>query len=245
MMTHTHSNLSKYLAKPQKIGAQDVLRFRREIFEDGIVSRQEAEAVLALNEMASEKCAEWNEFFIEALTDHVVTQAEPQGYVSEDVADWLMTMVTRDGKVDSASELELLVNVLSKANRVPEKLEKMVLDTIGRAVLEGEGPLSKGRLTPGVIGEAEVELVRQVLFAFGGNGGISISKTEAEFLFMLNAYTDEKLNHPAWREFYVKAIANYLMAATAYRAVPRAQAITREEWLEDRDVDVRDSRMAC
>jgi hypothetical protein len=241
MTTHTHFNLSKYLAKPQRIGAQDVLRFRREIFDDGIVSRQEAETVLVLNEMASEKCPEWNEFFIEALTDHVVTQAEPRGYVSEEVADWLISMVTRDGKVDSASELELLVAVVSKANRVPEKLEGQVLQTVGRAVLEGEGPLAHGKLTPGVIGEPEVEMIRQVLFAFGGNDGISISKSEAEFLFMLNAHTDEKRNHPAWREFYVKAIANYLMAATTYRAVPRAQAITREDWLADHDADVRGS----
>ena len=232
-------DFSGLLQDPGRIAPDDVLNFRRNVFGDGIVSRAEAEAVFALNAAISETCDEWTEFFLESLTDHIVHQVEPRGYVTVDNAKWLIGQVTHDGHVEAATELELLTRVLSKSRSSPEILVGFVLEEIGRAVLEGEGPLACGRnLTPGVLGEPEIELIRQVLFAFGGEAGLSVSRTEAEFLFLLNESTDAERNHPAWRELYVKAVANYLLAATTYRAPSRDQAIAREEWLSDTSIDI-------
>ncbi len=227
------------LAEENKISAQDVLYFRGEVFRDGVVSIQEADALLALNTRVQDKCPEWNEFFVEALTDYTVNQAEPRGYVTVDNAQWIIDAVKADGRVEAANELELLVRILSKSQSSPEVLVGFTLDQIAHAVLEGEGPLANGRtLRMGVIGEAEVELIRAVLYAFGGEGGISISKTEAEFLFDLNDALAPEGNHPAWRELFVKAIGNYLLAAATYGAPSRIEALAREEWLNDTDTDV-------
>ena len=213
--------------------------FRREVFADGVVSRQEAEAIFAINSAITEKCEEWGVFFVEALTDHLVMQVEPRGYLTVDDASWLIDMVCQDGHVEAATEIELLVRILSKSSQTPEIFVGFVLSEIGRAVINGVGPLARGgRLTPGVIGESEVELIRHVLYAYGGEAGISISKTEAEFLFLLNDRTDEQRNHPNWRELYVKAIANYLMSAATYNAPSRTDAVAREAWLADRQTDV-------
>ena len=57
-------------------------------------------------------------------------------------------------------------------------------------------------------------------------------------LFELNQATSEEHNHPAWRELFVKAIGNYLMAASTTRIPSREEALAREEWLADTDVDV-------
>ena len=52
---------------------------RREVFSDGVVGKPEAEALVALNAMVIDQSAEWNEFFVEALSDYVVHQAKPEG----------------------------------------------------------------------------------------------------------------------------------------------------------------------
>ena len=227
------------LKEPGQISADDVRYFRSDVFRDGVVSPSEAEAIFALNAGVASKCPEWDAYFVEALTQYVVDEAEPRGYVTNDDAQWLIGCITRDGRVEPANELELLVKILDRAKSSPELLVGFALQVVTRAVLEGEGPLASGRLLQrGVIGEAEVELIRRILYAYGGDAGISISRTEAEILFDLNDRTWEADNHPAWRELFVKAIGNYLMAAATERASPRTEALAREEWLQDTGADV-------
>lgn len=227
------------LETPGSITPRDVLYFRREVFRDGIVSRAEALAVLALNSGVAGKSPEWNEYFVEALSLYVVEQAEPRGFVSLANGQWLIDCLSKDGRIEAANELELLIKVLDRASHSPELLVGFTLQIIARAVLEGVGPLADGRQwQKGVINEPEVELIRRVLCAYGGQSGISISRTEAEILFDLNDRSSAPDNHPAWRELFVKAIANYLMAAATDRAPSREEAIAREEWLENDESNV-------
>ena len=226
------------LAEPGRISAEDVRRFRRDVFIDGVVSQPEAEGVFAMNNAVASKCEEWNEFFVEAMVDYTVNQAEPRGYLSLANAEWLIERISHDSVVDSATELELLVKVMAKARACPEKIVRFALSQIVYAVLEGEGPLARsGELVPGVIGDAEVELLRTVLFAIGGDGGISISRAEAEILMDLNGKTDPEQNSPAWQDLFVRATANYLMSLSMARPPSRAEALARQEWLEDTEVD--------
>jgi hypothetical protein len=236
---HEPKTIQSLLKSPEKITDADVRHFRRDVFQDGLVSPVEADAVFDLNDAVTDKCEAWNEFFIEALTDYTVQQAEPRGYVSSANAKWLVNRISHDGVVDSASELELLVRILAKADHCPPALAGYALAQIAYAVVEGEGPLARGMsLTKGVIGEAEVELLRTILYAAGGANGISISKQEAEILFDLNDHTDEKANHPSWQDLFVRASANYLMAVSGYQAPSRTEALARQEWLEDTEEDV-------
>ena len=227
-------DFSGLLENPDRISERDVRYFRQEVFRDGVVSRAEADAIFAIDNSVAERCDQWREFFVEALSEYVVNQEEPRGYVSVPNAEWLIDRVSHDGRIDSLSELELLVRVMTKSSRSPEMLVRFVLETVARSIIDGEGPLARGReLVPGVIGEPEVELIRHVLYAFGGEDGASISRAEADVLFDLNDRTVEAANHPAWRELFVKAIANHLMAASTFTAPPRTVALAREEWLEE------------
>ena len=66
--------------------------------------------------------------------------------------------------------------------------------------------LKKSILTDGVIDEAEVIQLRQVLYADG-----EIDKEEAAFLFELNDAVSGKKNHESWETFFVEAITSYLL----------------------------------
>ncbi len=230
------SDAVQKISKSEKISADDVLTLRREVFADGVVSDMEAEGVFHLNDTCADQCGEWHAYFVEALSDYIVVQAEPRGYVSESNASWVMKRVERDGHIETQSELELLMKILDKAKSSSENLVAFVLNEVKRGVLEGEGPVGAGReLAPGVIGEAEVEMLRRVLYAFGGDGNIAVSRAEAEVLFDLNDATSEADNHASWSDLFVKAVANFLMAASGYVVPAREEALRREDWLEERD----------
>ncbi|MHC2791805.1 hypothetical protein ACVINZ_000817 [Mesorhizobium jarvisii] len=178
------------LTSKNRIAPEDVVMLRRDVFADGVVTRGEAEALFALDQTAQDKCAEWAPFFVEAVTDYIVHQEKPSGYISQDNADWLVRTISRDGMVDSRTELELLVHVLEKARSSPSKLCVYALEQVAHAVIDGKGPLMLGGvLVPGLIAKAEVELLRRILYAHGGDGNIAITRGEAEVLFRINEHT--------------------------------------------------------
>ncbi len=232
-------DLRPILQSQHSICSKDVQKLRKEVFADGLISLTEADAVFAMNIQVSDKCDEWAGYFVEVMVDYTVNQAHPRGYISIANAEWLVTKISHDGKIDSHTELELLIKILEKANDCPQFLVAFALKQVADAVIEGNGKLvGDGRLVPGVVGRDEVELLRRILFAYSGEGGIFVSHAEAEILFDLNDKTVEVENDPAWADLFVRAIANHLMAVSGYRGVSRQEAIRREEWLENTDIDV-------
>ncbi|TIY07715.1 MAG: hypothetical protein E5V18_09030, partial [Mesorhizobium sp.] len=77
----TMSALAAGLASKNRITAEDVVTLRREVLGDGVVTRGEAEALFALDATAKDKCAQWPDFLIEAVTDFIVHQEKPAGYI--------------------------------------------------------------------------------------------------------------------------------------------------------------------
>ncbi len=99
-----------------EVTRDDVANLRRRVLGDNAVTRDEAEALFALECAHLPKCQEWTAFLVEAITDHVVWQARPTGVVNTPQAEWLLAQVDRARSVTS---LAVLVNVLAEAHRVP------------------------------------------------------------------------------------------------------------------------------
>lgn len=218
------------------ITAADVLRLRRAVHQDGVVSIHEADALFDINKRCTKKDDGWSEFFIEALTEFIVFQERPQGYLTSANAGWLMSHISRDGRVASRTELELLVNVLDKARWTPVSLVKFALDQVRYAVVKGRGPLRDGTgIAAGAITTAEVELLRRILYAFGGDGCVAVTKDEADVLFDIDEAVAEAPPNPAWTDLFVKAIANVIMASSGYRTPTREEALRQESALINPD----------
>lgn len=216
-----------------RITDDDVIALRREIFADGIVSPGEAEALFALHGACSEHCDAWRVFFLEALTDYLVHQETPAGHVSQQNADWLVAATSKDGVVRTPLELELLVTVLDKAQSSPSNLSAFALEQVALAVVDGHGPLIGQGAARGVVDRAEVEMLRRILHAFGGEGNVAITRAEAECLFRINDNTIESLNDPSWNDLFVKAVANFVLCSSGYEAPSRTEALRREEFLDE------------
>lgn len=213
----------------------DVQRLRKLIFTDGAVSEAEARELFRINDACKDQAPSWPDFLIEAVTDYLVNDAEPQGYLTAANAAWLIDIISRDGTVQTKTELELLVALLDRARWSPESLVRFALAQVKAAVISGEGPLRNGLdLKAGEISEGEVELLRRIVYAFGGDGNIAITRAEAEVLLEINDAVSSGPLNPAFTDFFVKAIANAVLAGSGYAVPSREEALRREVWLESR-----------
>ena len=211
----------------QPISHEEVLKLRRQIWADGSISPEEASRLFQLNDEVAPS-SEWTDFFVEAMCDFLIARGQPRGFVTMTDAVWLQHHVTRDGRVESHAELELLVKLLERAESVPETLKDFALAQIEQIVLTGAGPTrTGGDMQPGRIDDAEVALLRRMIFAPAGDGPAKVSRAEAEMLFRLKDATLGKANSDDWPRFFVQAIANHLMAHQSY--TPTAEAAARIE----------------
>ncbi len=239
------ADLTATLKSRSTITAEDVLAMRRLVWGDGAVNREEAEAIMALNSACQVRAAEWIDYFVEVMVDYVVHQQQPDGYVDQAKADWLMGWIDRDGRVDSLGELELLVKVLETAQSVPEGLRGYALQQIEAAVLTGEGPtrrtglsVGKGSLDAGGINAAEVELLRRVVYAQAGDGHVIVSQAEADMLFRLKDATLGKRNAPEWTDLFVKCVGNHLMGHSSYLPLMRDEQAALDDYIADTHVSL-------
>ena len=216
------------LMNSARVTSENVLELRRNVFADGVMTRGEAQMLLDIDRASKDKCADWAPFLYEAVSDYIVHQERPAGYISQDNAVWLQNTLAKDS---AETTIGLLVHVLEKAKSAPESLSAMGLNAVAKHVLANDGGSPK-------ISIEDVQKLRGVLYAFGGEDNAALSRAEVEVLFDLNDKTVETLNDPAWSDLFTKAIASFILCASGYRAPPREDALRQEKWVEDTSVSV-------
>ena len=223
----------------EPITARDTLALRQWSWADGKITENEAIALFDLNNIGQSNAPEWVGCFVEALSDFVVNGKEPKGYIDDANADWLMVQIDKDGRVESLGELELLIKVLEKATNAPQSLKDYAVKQIETVVLSGVGPTREGgQLRPGTVDEAEVKLLRRLIFAQAGDGPASVSQSEAEMLFRIKDATLLHNNAPDWAKLFVQGVGNYLMAHSSYTPFSREEAAQREAFMNDTSVSI-------
>jgi hypothetical protein len=235
MIPNTMLALVDKLAEDGRVTGEEALQVRRAVFPDGTVTRGEAEALFILNERVSGDDVAWNACFVEAIGDHLTLATEPQGHVSDEGAAWLESRIARDGVLEGPTELDLVLKLLERADSVPARLQELARSYVTRAVLTGKG--YEGRdiaLVPGQIGDAELAMIKNVLYASGGAGDLSVTREEAEWLFDLDAATEGRAHVSGWRDVFVSAIMNHLFAAGPSALMDRGDMLRRQSWLRER-----------
>ncbi|MGI9421671.1 MAG: hypothetical protein ACR2PA_00580 [Hyphomicrobiaceae bacterium] len=214
----------------------DVLALRGRFFSDEPIAVHLAQHLFKLNRVCPSQADSWPPFFVEAITDYLVNDAEPEGYLTQSNADWLIHQLTWNGAINTQTEIALLLNVLDKARWSPATLVAFTLQQVQRAVCEGHGPL-RAESAPDagvVVTEDDVELLRRILYAFAGDENVAITRQEAEILFDINDAAADADNCPHWQDLFVKAIASSIMQASGYSVPSRSEMLRREAWLDSR-----------
>ncbi|MGA0599914.1 hypothetical protein ACO2Q3_04335 [Caulobacter sp. KR2-114] len=213
----------------------DVVGLRQAIYPDMTVGPDEAEALVDLDRALATRCREWNDLFIEALTDFVVRQQAPVDYIDEAKADWLMSRLAGNGRLNSDSALEAVVHILEAATSAPPRLAQFAMAQVKAAVLDGDGPLLQGKLEKGRVCAAEAALLQRLLYAAGGDGNVAITRAEAELLFDINDACRGADNDAAWTGLFAKALAASVMTVSGFTPVARDDEARREAWLAHTD----------
>jgi hypothetical protein len=227
-------DLADRAAADGTVSADEILGLRRAGWGDGQITPDEAEALFAINDAAAAPSVEWSDFFVEALGEYIINRIEPKGYVSPVQADWPIARIDKDGRLQSLTELELLVRLSERALSVPQNLRDYALAQIEAAVLSGEGPTrSGGTLAKGCVTAAEALLMRRVIFASGSERPGGVSRSEAEALYRIKDAALGGDNAPEWQTLFVQGVANYIAGFTAYEPLSRERAAELESFVAD------------
>lgn len=210
-----------------EISEAEARRIVNEIYKDGIVSRDEAETLFRLNNQLAERDPVWVERFIEAIKDFLLTREAPEGWITDDEADWLIAQMSADGHIETASEIDLMLTLLRYADGAPESLSRYCLEAISRRIIKN-----------GVADEAMTERMRRILFAPAGESSLFVSRHEATILFQTNDAVANAPNAMVWNTMFAKAVLNHLVAAAHPDPVSEAEALRREAWLKDTNTSV-------
>ena len=108
------------LARPD-LSPQDVLALRRHYFADNAISLREGGELFAIaGKIGDAGCREWHQFFSEAITELLVHQVNPPGYLSDENARWFMDRILEDGHGASQDRIrDAPVASWRRARRVP------------------------------------------------------------------------------------------------------------------------------
>lgn len=211
-----------------ELTADDAIALRQIVYGgDQMVSQPEAETLFQLNADAGSHSQEWRQFFVEAMTDYIVRQEKPSGYIDQANADWLVNLMRKAGRVRE-DEIEMLIHSLETAQESPPSLCNFVFDLVKTVLLV---KLRKG----GSLDKSDVERLRSVVFARGGEGNIAVTPHEAEALFDINDALKGGDADPAWVEFFKRAVANAVLFESTWHP-DRKAALNRDAWLDDTSI---------
>ncbi len=197
-----------------RIDGEDVLRLRRAIYREGGIDREKAAALFRLNRDHQGHDPAWAEFYVEALTDFFYWREGSDSTLTAEAEQMLMEWIGPAETIDDATELRLLLNLMFRTNGCSEDFRGYVLNAVRHSVLHSSQALyGHAARVPGAIDAADVEIIRKLVYGLGGERGMAISASEAEFLFELNRATAGAANVPAWRDLFVKAITMHLLFA--------------------------------
>ncbi len=224
----TKERLISHVGADGNVSAEDVVFLRRNIFADGVVSRDELAILFALGRRAPAGDREWADYFAEAAADFFLREEEPHGYLTEEEFEHLKSL-TGCGGAPTALELGVLVALMEKAVSTPSAMFEFVADEFRRTVAAHKGGPR--------IARADADLLRRYLYAMGGGDSIAITRDEAEMLFDLHELTAGANNDPAFSDLFIKGIAAHLMAHVGYRPLPREEALRLHDWVKDHTVN--------
>lgn len=208
-----------------ELTADDARALRHAVYgEDATVTQADAEVLFKLNADAGSLSQEWRQFFIEAMTDYVVHQQTPPGYIDEVKSDWLVAQIKKAGRVRE-DEIEMLIHSLEDAEESPTVLSNFVLELVKNVILT---KLKQNQRLDG----SDVERLRRVIYSKGGDGNIAVTRHEAEALFDINDALQGADIDPAWVELFKRAVANAVLFESSWHP-DRGAELNREAWLAD------------
>ncbi|MEX0589979.1 MAG: hypothetical protein WD207_02715, partial [Xanthobacteraceae bacterium] len=219
----------------RNINAADVIALLREVYADGIATRDEAEELIAFDHSLASATPGWRDFFAATVADHVLQRQEPAGFVDKGKAEWLVGALAHGRRIATVGGFAAVLRLIEIAPETPPVLAAYAIDQLRVAVIAGEGPaIGKRAHYSRMIDGEDVALLARILVAAGGDAGHAVSRAEAEALFDLHDAVAGGASDPAFDDLFFKAIANHLMSALSVKVAPRRDVLAPAATIAER-----------
>ena len=112
-----------------QVDLDEALDFEREVFEDGVIERTEADAAFAINDACTDgnNHPEWERVFVRTVSAYVLEDDVTPGVVDDNEAEYLIENIEGDGVVDGV-ERALLVNIQAQATSISPILAEKITE---------------------------------------------------------------------------------------------------------------------
>jgi hypothetical protein len=127
--------LSEFVSKVvhrKRISFGDIRRLKRDILPDGIASREQAEALLLLDDEIAKAAPAWERWLVPTLVDFVVWAERPTGILDEDAAHWLTTTLANDRGTRTSKTGRLIAREIAEEAHAFQNDALAALSRIGR-----------------------------------------------------------------------------------------------------------------
>lgn len=135
MIKNTLHAFVERVIEDRTIAQSDVDLLRREILEDGLSSREEADVLIALDRAVARKDPSWAEYLVASVVEFAVWTARPTGCVEQDAARWLATSLSCGGG-PTETAVKIAFEVVKEAQQVDETLLAFVMRASQRRPVE-------------------------------------------------------------------------------------------------------------
>ncbi|WP_158918722.1 hypothetical protein [Caulobacter sp. S45] len=220
------SVLAELDGKPA-LSPADALAARSNLYgQSAEISRGDAEAIFKLNANAGSHSQEWRNLFVEVITDYVVRQTHPVGYVDDDRANWLISTISSYPRIRE-DEVELLLHILDEADQTPGAFETFILNMLKALTLwrlKRNGRLER----------VDVERLRRAVFGKGSDANDGVSRKEAEILFDINDALGGA-DAEGWSDFFIRAVANAILFESPWKPDANKE-LAEEAWIADHGI---------
>lgn len=211
---------------------EDALSLRRAIYGRGDPTLADVEALIAKGRAQGADPA-FADLLSDVATDVFVHQVDPEGYITDLVAYWLIARLSEGGGLACHAEFQMLKALIGHAVSVPPALTAFAVREVEKAILSGRRDAFGGVDHPaGVVAAEDVEALRALAFAPTQGSSLHVDRATAEALFEIAHATSGAPNAPEFADFFAKAVGNCLMGAAFLGTPDRAAVLSREAELD-------------
>ena len=131
MITSSLQVFATKIAAKDRITFGDVRRLQRNILPDGVMSREEADLLLALDAQVARADGAWADWLVAAIVDFAVWGERPTGTVEGEAARWITDALTRSGPPTKAGR-RIVREIRREAVSVDEPIASLAPEEIER-----------------------------------------------------------------------------------------------------------------
>jgi hypothetical protein len=135
LSTFVLSSIKSAILEDGVVDLDEVQMLRKVIYGTGgaggaEVDRAEANLLFEINDVTTgnENASEWKNFFVEALSKHLLEDEVSPNEIDDEEGDWLVSKIEGDGQLDD-NEKSLLLAIKGKATCISEKLNNLMQAT--------------------------------------------------------------------------------------------------------------------